>query len=216
MSFSRLNYDEGAYKQDIRQSTGPGNYILASHQLCNPCYPFPAHCSSAKTRQLSGPVKSSNWCGLWAQGLRHCHSKDPNKNYRPVCPENVCQSGELCGQGVVGSCSAPNHQLKDGERHVDSNLRHFRDCFIPSEDTRTTNPACNLRGTGFDRWEWLCKDPQARVEIPFDWNINNRIVVRDNHRPCIPKPIECGPCLPPASPLKCTDTTPVCIVDEKQ
>ena len=69
-------------------------------------------------------------------------------------------------------------------------LTHYRDCLMTSEETRTTNPACNLRGTGWNRWEWLCLDPQERVEIPFDHNINNRILVKDNHRPCIPKPLD--------------------------
>ena len=38
--------------------------------------------------------------------------------------------------------------------------------------------------------------PQDRVEIPFDWNISTRIVVKDNHRPCIPNPVDPTPLLP--------------------
>ena len=33
--------------------------------------------------------------------------------------------------------------------------------------------------------------------MPFDYNINNRLVAKDNHRPCIPKPIDVGLSLPP-------------------
>jgi hypothetical protein len=40
-----------------------------------------------------------------------------------------------------------------------------------TDDSRLSNPPCNLRGTGWNRWEWLCLNPQERVEIPFDWNI---------------------------------------------
>jgi hypothetical protein len=65
-----------------------------------------------------------------------------------------------------------------------------------TENTRLSNPSCNLRGTGWNRWEWLCQDPQERVEIPFDYNINNRLVVRDNHRPLIPKPLDQSAALP--------------------
>ena len=58
-----------------------------------------------------------------------------------------------------------------------------------AEEIRTSNPPCNLRGTGWNRWEWLCMDPQERVLMPFDNMVSNRIIVKDNHRPCVPNPI---------------------------
>ncbi len=64
------------------------------------------------------------------------------------------------------------------------------------EDTRLSNPACNLRSTGFNRWEWLCQNPQDRVHIPFDFNINSKLVAKDAHRPLIPQPIDPRPALP--------------------
>jgi hypothetical protein len=70
-------------------------------------------------------------------------------------------------------------------------LSSFPDCQqIPREDTRLSNPVCNLRCSGWNRWEWLCQNPQDKCLIPFDYNINNRLIVKDNHRPCIPAPIE--------------------------
>ena len=70
--------------------------------------------------------------------------------------------------------------------------------------TRLSNPSCNLRGTGWNRWEWLCDNPQERVLMPFDTNISNRLVVKDNHRPVIPKLIDQTPILPSPSnePIK--------------
>ena len=43
MSFNRLNYDTGAYKQDINQSVGPGMYRLEEPGVAcgNQCYPYP-------------------------------------------------------------------------------------------------------------------------------------------------------------------------------
>ena len=76
-------------------------------------------------------------------------------------------------------------------------MQHWKDCFVAAEDTRLTNPSCNLRGTGWNRWEHLlCGNPQERVEIPFNWNISNRIQAKDNHRPCIPSPLDPTPALP--------------------
>ena len=40
MSFNRLNYDMCQYKQSIYESTGPGNYMLATPSSeCDYCYP---------------------------------------------------------------------------------------------------------------------------------------------------------------------------------
>jgi hypothetical protein len=55
-----------------------------------------------------------------------------------------------------------------------------------------------MRGNenGFNRWEWLCKDPQSSALRPFQANINYRLIVKDNHRPCISKPMDVS-ALPP-------------------
>ena len=74
----------------------------------------------------------------------------------------------------------------------------FKDCDIPSrENTRLSNPPATLRGTGWNRWEWLCENPQKRSLVPFDYNINNRLVTKDNHRPLVPNPIDQSVFLPP-------------------
>ena len=67
---------------------------------------------------------------------------------------------------------------------------------LPREDTRMSNPPCTLRGTGWNRWEWLCQNPQDKALIPFDYNISYRLIAKDNHRPCLPTPISQVPTLP--------------------
>lgn len=70
-------------------------------------------------------------------------------------------------------------------------LRSYPDCRgTPSEDTRLSNPPCTLRGTGWNRWEWLCTDPQERVMVPFDFNVDTAIVAKDNHRPHVARPLD--------------------------
>jgi hypothetical protein len=79
-------------------------------------------------------------------------------------------------------------------------LRNIPDCHTlrqASEDTRISNPPCSLRGTGWNRWEWLCTNPQDKSLIPFDFNVSNRLIVKDNHRPCIPTPLNMSAALPP-------------------
>jgi hypothetical protein len=63
-----------------------------------------------------------------------------------------------------------------------------RDCGTPQEASRLSNPPCTLRSTGWNRWEWLCYDPQERASVPFDYLVSNRIMVKDNHVPCLPNP----------------------------
>jgi len=211
MSFNRLNYDIGAYKQTINQSVGPGVYKLDEPKVsCDPCYPYPP---SIRLQKQGDSINKDQFLidiDSELSGLNIRQSKDPNKKYTPCCPNTICTSGEPCGQGVVGGCKSCNKKLKRGQRYGDDKLHHFKDCFIPAENTRLSNPSCNLRGTGWNRWEWLCLNPQDRVEIPFDYNISNRIIVKDNHRPCIPKPIDPEPVLPKGCELPCEPTGPAC------
>lgn len=77
----------------------------------------------------------------------------------------------------------------------------LKDCnAIHAEDTRLSNPPITLRGTGWNRFEWLCMDPQKKAFVPFDHNIANRIVAKDNHRPYIQTPIDQSAALPPLNP----------------
>lgn len=80
------------------------------------------------------------------------------------------------------------------------NVQHLRECNeLDAETTRLSNPPCTLRCRGWNRWEWLCKDPQDNVEVPFDNLINNRLIVKDAHRPNIPKPLDQTLALPDPS-----------------
>lgn len=58
-----------------------------------------------------------------------------------------------------------------------------------TEDTRLSNPPCTLKGTGWNRWEWLPSNPQDKALLPFQTNVNTSIVVKDNHRPLLPTPL---------------------------
>jgi hypothetical protein len=66
-----------------------------------------------------------------------------------------------------------------------------RQCLAPREDTRLSNPPSTLRGTGINRWEWLCFEPQDTALEEFDRvPVNYRMVAKDNHVPYFEKPLE--------------------------
>lgn len=83
-------------------------------------------------------------------------------------------------------------------RKEECEMKLGKDCMgLTTEETRLSNPPCTLRGTGWNRWEWLCQNPQDKVFIPFDYNINERLVAKDNHRPCVQDPLNQNESLPP-------------------
>ena len=207
MSFTNLSYDKGSYVSNLNQSVGPGVYRLGEPTVdCDQCYPYPP---TVRLQLQGDSISSKNLLvdvDSELMGITRKLSQDPNKKFQPECVDTVCSSGEVCGQGVSGKCQGS----KPGERVPDKDLKHWKDCYIPAEDTRLSNPSCTLRGTGWNRWEWLCLNPQEKVEIPFDYNISNRIIVKDNHRPCVPNPIDPTPAMPKGGKLPCEPTSLTC------
>lgn len=192
MSFNRLNYDTCAYKQNLYQSVGPGEYMLTEPPNVEElCFSQSPQVRLQKTGVSVDPNKPLIDVDSELLNLTRAATNCPSRKYIP--------DGSQCG------LTNP----KDKE----DNLKHGKDCYFDVEDTRLSNPPCTLRGTGWNRWEWLCLDPQERVLIPFDYNISNRLVVKDNHRPCIPTPIDVDLSLPPdTGNIKCGPINSTCSV----
>jgi hypothetical protein len=214
MSFNRLNYDTCTYKHILSESVSPGDYMINTPRVsCEPCYQANPY---VRLQSSGGSISSTNYLidvDSELLGLNRKKSNCPSQLYLPLCPNCKANSGEPCGQGVTSlckNCKGLASALKPGEKCGDDNLLHFKDCMFPTDDSRLSNPACNLRGTGWNRWEWLCNNPQERVQVPFDWNINNRLIVKDNHRACLPKLIDVNPSLPSGREIKCEEITPTC------
>jgi hypothetical protein len=168
MSFNRLNYDDCTYKHDLKQSVGPGDYMLNKPTIeCKACFP--------KDPQVNVQLKGAAECSLYEA--------------------RIDVSSDLLGITRKASNCPTRKFMPPGEKACET--IPLKDCIsLPNEDTRISNPPCTLRSTGWNRWEWLCQNPQEKALIPFDYNISNRIVVKDNHRPCLPTPISQLPILP--------------------
>ena len=196
MSFNRLKYDTSTYKKNLNQSVGPGYYHLNQPTVsCNPCYPA----NSSFNLQRSGVSVNKKMFMIdqdsELMGLFRKKSNNPDKLYKPCGDIKLCRNGEGNSNGVASNCS---HEIKLSKRDrlENKDLIHWPDCMSPPEDTRLSNLNCNLKEIGFNRFDWLCNNPQDKVEIPFAHNISNRIIVKDNHRPIIPNLISSEPCLP--------------------
>lgn len=172
MNFNRLNYDTSAYFHDLKQSVGVGNYVLDMPQInCNACFPEDP---MKGTLGYSPAVLSSNKLvdiDSDLMGITRKASRNPNDKY------------------------IPDLSLTDENRYTNTPIADCRS--VKNESTRVSNPPCTLRGHGWNRWEYLPENPQDRAEVPFRFNVNNRILVKDNHRPIIPNLINQSALLPP-------------------
>jgi hypothetical protein len=173
MSFNKLNYDTCSYKQALSESVGPCEYQLGMPFIsCEDCF--------------------SNDPQLILQRMGASVAKN--------VPMIDVDSDLMNINRKLSNCSSNEFIPKfDKNGDIDNTIEsvHFKDCDIPTrENTRLSNPASTLRGTGWNRWEWLCENPQKRSLVPFDYNINNRLVTKDNHRPIVPRPIDQSVFLP--------------------
>lgn len=171
MASSSLRTDTCSYSEQLRQSIGPGMYMLGTPandcagEACArdiPADPFVRYQTFGPGACPPGKAVDDG-SELW--GLNYKASK---------CSADAYMPGKYSSQGA---CAAPGNTP-------------VRACMDPTENTRLSNPPCTLRGTGWNRWEWLCWDPQERAVIPFEWNVNYRIVAKDNHVPCLETPLD--------------------------
>lgn len=216
MSFNRLNYDMCQYKQSIHESTRPGNYMIATPPVnCDYCYP---QAPTVRLQKAGDSINRSKALIDTDSELRNIrqYSKCPEQNFlggMKKAPKSAKKLHPEIRESFVNPDSCCKYPAVKNSFLQEKGLTHFPDCFPHTIESRHADPAANLRGTGFDRWEYLCFNPQENVLMPFDYNVSNRIVVKDNHRPCVPCPLDPKNGLPPnTGAIPCEKTVPVCSV----
>ena len=172
-SLSSLRFDTDAYQATLRQSVGPGNYVLEPMKPhCAPCLPGDArmHVGTSGVAMCTGNIVDVE-SDLHNIGRR----------------ASLAPGGQYRGDGGPPSVCGANARLQSGVA-CDG---------IASVDTRLANPPCTLRGTGWNRWEWLCRNPQEHALLPFDAYVDTSLVVKDNHRPHVARPLDPTLAMPP-------------------
>jgi hypothetical protein len=103
--------------------------------------------------------------------------------------------------GITRKASrAPGCQYQPSDRPYCASTRAVADCSsvaLAVQDTRLNNPPSTLRGTGWNRWQWLCRDPQEHAIIDFETGIDTALLTKDNHRPKVGNPLDQTVFLPP-------------------
>lgn len=170
MSFNRQNWDQCTYKFNVNQSVDAATYgIQTPRPNCFTCSP---NDPSINHSQTGFYVKDKSIdVDSELKTLNKPASRCPVDKY---LPSNNNKNPIKSNQNVqIKTCDA-----------------------LSTETTRISNPPCTLRSTGWNRWEWLCQNPQDNSFVPFDFNISSRTIVKDNHRPCIEKPLNQTNALP--------------------
>lgn len=171
-SFTRRTYDGCKTTDDLRVTTGPGRYQLdAPPQYCNACFaPEPT-------------VRQQMWgASLNASFMKTDVESDLLNINRPTT-KTVCNQYD---------------PQKDKINH--GGLTKTKECSFPQTHSRLVDPPCTLRSSGWNRWEWLCENPQTNVMMPFDNLVTTRLAAKDQFRPCIPVPIDSKAILPAPEP----------------
>lgn len=169
MASVSLDSDPCTYEEKLARSVYPGMYWLNT----------PAADCGACGQDI--PADPSLRYQTWGQGH---------------CPQGsvVDDGSELLGLNYKATKCARDHYLPGRYEQKGTcqpkGTQPARACEPPQESTRLSNPPCNLHGTGWNRWEWLCWNPQDRAIIPFVYNTNATMVAKDNFRPCLPHPLD--------------------------
>jgi hypothetical protein len=189
MSFSRLPYDDCAYTHKLSESVSGNQYMInplfANH--CDACY-VP---SSTVRLQKRGP------------------------RTREDDGEIVDVNSELLGL-TRKSSQCPSQKYIPGASNHRPKTHALRECnALDPEPSRLSNPPCTLKGKAINRWQYLCHNPQDKIETPFPTDVSTRMLAKDNHRPCYGRPTQkmmskykqgdmerCGPNAP-ANPDSC-------------
>jgi len=194
-TWTRLKNDQEYMQTDIKQSTAPLGFALdpSYAERCDPC--FSSEIGWIGKQGVSYDNKTpiiDTESDLF--NLSRPLSKDPQFKYQPKCITKDCI-------GVIGGCDT-----------CQPNLYHFKECHNKNEYTRLSNPVSTLKETGINRFQPICLNPQdpSRWEHPGEIGINYRMVVKDNHVPCIPHPMDQTCALPKGGNLPCELIHPTC------
>jgi hypothetical protein len=165
---NRRTYDGCKTSDDLRVTTGPGRYQLdVPPQACNACFaPEPT-------------VRQQMWGASMNQGFQKTDVESDLLNLNRPTTRTVCDQYNPDSNKVN---AAPKENAKE--------------CSFPQTFSRLVDPPCNNRAVGWNRWEWLCDNPQESVMLPFDNLVATRLQKRDQHRPCIPVPVAPDALLP--------------------
>ena len=172
-AWNRRLYDGCKTSDDLRVSTGPGRYQLdAPPQYCNAAYaPEPT-------------IRQQAWPAAMNATYTKTDVESDLLNINRPTTKVACNQYDPQKSKINKGGSVP-----------------AKEASFPQTHSRLVDPPCTLRSSGWNRWEWLCENPQESVMVPFDNLVTTRLAAKDQFRPCLPKPIQSDALLPAPTPF---------------
>jgi hypothetical protein len=81
------------------------------------------------------------------------------------------------------------YQPEQGQA-IANRLTAMPEADFPQTASHLVDPPCTLRGTGINRWQWLCENPQENVMMPFEYLVDSRHAAKDAVYTAMDKPLE--------------------------
>jgi hypothetical protein len=165
-AFTRQRYDTVHTFDDMRVTSGPGRYSLADPGLTNQAACFAPEPTIRAQKWAATPI---------------------NNGFTRTDVESDLFNIDRPGTRIIG------HQYDPRTNKVnEASTTPPKECDFPQTYSRLVDPPCTGRGVGWNRWEYLCQNPQDHVMMPFDWLIMDRLRVKDGTR--------LGACAAPVKP----------------
>lgn len=208
MSYNRLSYDNCSYNQSLLESEGPGAYrLLTPNNVDKICLSNDPYIRAQYMGSKHIPGTSLIDVDSELMNITRPASLCPSQKYLPYPNSSSFCSAPNTHNMTPTDTVKRNNELNNQEAFNNGEGSYkMNECFnTMTEHTLLSNPPCTLRGTGWNRWEWLCKNPQDKVEVPFDHMIDSVLMAKDNHRPLLPKPMDQNLALPKPNndPVNC-------------
>ncbi len=189
-SWESSKYDNDNYEDVLQTNNRRINLIMENPGICAPCrVPEPGFLGSVGVSTEPDRPMIDVESDLLMLG----RGNNRGRGWKPTCPKQYLTNGGdgyPCGGGVT-----------KGNEACQPRLKHLPECTFGQIDSRTVVPSCTLRGTGWDRWDPLCRDPTelTAIEFPGESNVNWRMVCKDNFKKCALTPWDQTAALPKGS-----------------
>lgn len=159
-SMTRYRHDLNKMSENNEISTGPGRYYLGVPNA----YGNAVYAPNPTTRM-------QKW------GASHDMSSTKT---------DVESDLRNLGRPLTRAACGPHYDPSRDRR----SLTAMPEADFPQTHARLVDPPCTLRGSGVNRFEWLCQNPQEGVMMPFEWAVDTRHATKDTFQAKLQKPLE--------------------------
>jgi len=191
LNFQRLKYEPGNYNQEIYQST---EILKRTFDPVNVYRPNAGRAEEPGVNSKFGVSYNTNQLLVDQESelknLTRPLTRRPSAMHMPYC--------KTCGKHNDSIQNSLKSDHNNGCGSCQKAMYHFPSTSINKDYTRISNPTTNFKEIGINRFQTTYLDFQdpTRWEHPGETNINYRMVVKDNHVPCLPVLIDQRAALP--------------------